>query len=166
MEVPLAATHYMDIPARGKHWICEHPVWRCSVEEVYQAFDSVQAVRCGASSDFIRLLEAAEAFFEQPSKQQYAQHVFAAFLDDEATCACQVAHFNLCRFSSSSGAYGYRSLGHKEMFDFQLGRRLPKALAQSKEARRASALDVCIGPEPTCQAWLCFTVCRRSYSLS
>ena len=73
MEVPQAATHYMDIPAYGIDWICEHPVWRCAVKELFKAFDSVQAVRCGANSGFIRLLEAAEAFFEQPSKQQYAQ---------------------------------------------------------------------------------------------
>ena len=52
--------------------IFESPIWRANVEELYQAFDSVQPVKfeC-AESNFRPLLEAAKAFFAQPSKQQY-----------------------------------------------------------------------------------------------
>ena len=44
------------------------------------------------------------------------------------------------RFSSSSGLYGYQSLGDKEVFDLQLGNRIPEALKESKEVRRARAV--------------------------
>ena len=72
----MITTHLLTIPELNAEdsSICEDPAWRSAVEDLYQAFDSVKAVKCGASSVFLRLLEAAEAFFEQPpySKQQYA----------------------------------------------------------------------------------------------
>ena len=72
VEVPVISLDLLTTPVLGDSCLCEGPGWRSSVEALYQAFDSVQAVRCEVGSDFTRLLEAAEAFFEQPSKQQYA----------------------------------------------------------------------------------------------
>ena len=76
LEVPKIISYKLDIPkldADGST-ICEDPAWRSAIEDLYQALDSVQAVRCQVSGVFMRLLEAAEAFFEQPSKQQYAPY--------------------------------------------------------------------------------------------
>ena len=73
--VPIFTPESLKVPALGDSCICEDPVWRRSVEDLCQAFDSAQAatVCCDFGSTLVRLLKAAEAFFEQPYKRRYAR---------------------------------------------------------------------------------------------
>ena len=75
---PVFPLESFKLPALGDSCLFEDPVWRWNVEELYRAFDSAQAVKvcCDFGCTLARLLEAAEAFFEQPYKRRYARAHF------------------------------------------------------------------------------------------